>query len=104
MAISTVHDREADAVYVTLAHGAPVRTVEFDPGTVVDVDAAGNPIGIEILRPCREWPLAAISERFALNAATVDTLASIADGFRRPFHVSDAFRSIDMSRLVQAPC
>ncbi|GAB7050249.1 DUF2283 domain-containing protein [Catenuloplanes indicus] len=104
MAISTMHDTEADAVYVTLAAGASVRTVDFGPGTLVDVDAAGRPLGIEVLRPHREWPVAAIGERFALDAGTLDTLASIGDSFRRACSISDAFRSLDLTPLARVPC
>ncbi|GAB7043696.1 MULTISPECIES: DUF2283 domain-containing protein [Catenuloplanes] len=97
MAISTVYDQEADAVYVTLAGGASVRTVEFDPGTLVDVDAAGNPVGVEVLHPRREWPLAAIGERFDLDPRTLHALASVADGLRRPLRISHSFYALDMA-------
>lgn len=54
------YDATADALYVTLADGEVARTVEIAEGTNVDLDAAGSLLGIEVLRPNRPWPLAAI--------------------------------------------
>ena len=41
-----------------------VHTVEIDAGTLVDVDAAGFLVGIEVLSPQRCWPLEDILGRF----------------------------------------
>ncbi len=50
------YDHEADALYITLTDAEVARTVELDPGTLVDVDRHGAPVGVEVLRPAREWP------------------------------------------------
>ena len=49
--ISTTYDAEADALYVRIApKGATVAdTQEIEPGVMLDKDAAGHVIGIEIL-------------------------------------------------------
>ena len=39
----------------------------MDAGTLVDLDAAGNVIGIEVINPDRPWPLEAILSRFAVS-------------------------------------
>jgi uncharacterized protein YuzE len=62
-------DSEADALYLTLrGDEEPIsRTEELDAGTLVDVDRFGHVIGIEVLRPAREWPLEDILSRYELT-------------------------------------
>src|SRR4051794_37531544 len=48
---TATYDSEADALYIRLADGQRDRTVEYDDSHYVDLDAAGNAIGIEILYP-----------------------------------------------------
>lgn len=70
MAVYT-YDEEADALYVLLASDAEIeihRTVELDERLHVDVDAAGNPIGIEILYPTKGVAdLKPLRDRFGLE-------------------------------------
>lgn len=48
------YDAAADALYMTLKPGAKVSdTLESGPGVNVDVDAKGNPVGIEVLYAIR---------------------------------------------------
>jgi uncharacterized protein YuzE len=42
-------DRESDALYLRLDESAVVESEEVQPGIVLDYDAAGNMVGIEIL-------------------------------------------------------
>jgi uncharacterized protein YuzE len=59
------YDQQADALYITLAELAEVaRTVQIDPGTLVDLDGRGWLIGVEIIRAARPWPLDEILSRF----------------------------------------
>ena len=53
------YDAEADALYVGLKAdvGEVLRTRELDPSTLVDLDASGDLVGIEVLHPDREWPV-----------------------------------------------
>lgn len=55
------YDAQADALYITLREledGEYVAsTCEIDDSTMVDEDAAGGIIGIEVLSPNRPWPL-----------------------------------------------
>jgi uncharacterized protein YuzE len=42
-------DCDAQAVYVTLAGGQIARTVQLADGVLVDEDADGHPVGLEVL-------------------------------------------------------
>lgn len=67
-------DEEAGALYVTLSEGIVARTVTVDAGTLVDVDERGNAVGIEVVRPAREWPVDAIAEAGNLGPEILDQL------------------------------
>jgi len=72
------YDREADALYVTLARDVRVaRTDQVDDRTLVDVDASGRPVGIEIIGPSRGWVLGEILERYPLADDDVATLQQV---------------------------
>ncbi len=72
------YDREADALYVTLARDVTVaRTDQVDDRTLVDVDASGRPVGIEIIGPSRGWVLGEILERYPLADDDVATLQQV---------------------------
>ena len=49
--MKTTYDPEADAFYAQFApEGTPVaETIEVSPGVMIDVDRAGQMIGIEVL-------------------------------------------------------
>jgi uncharacterized protein YuzE len=42
-------DKESDALYLRLDETAVVESEEVQPGIVLDYDAAGNMVGVEIL-------------------------------------------------------
>jgi len=62
------YDREADAVEISLTGGLVARTLEIDPGTLVDLDAQGRLVAIEVIHPQRPWPLSQILEQFDVGA------------------------------------
>ncbi|MFI7332303.1 DUF2283 domain-containing protein [Micromonospora aurantiaca (nom. illeg.)] len=64
MLVSATTDLEADALYLQLRKGKVVRTEELDDWTLVDVDAHGQPLGIEVIHPNRVWPLQRFIERY----------------------------------------
>ena len=69
MTMHLCYDLEANALYVGLAsEGTVARTHTIDEGTMVDVDAQGTVVGIEVINPHREWPINQIKERFELPA------------------------------------
>jgi uncharacterized protein YuzE len=72
--ISQRYDTQADALYIELDNRDVARTLEIDPGTLVDLDDAGNLLGIEVIHPQRQWPLSEIIDRFSISAADVREL------------------------------
>jgi uncharacterized protein YuzE len=42
-------DQAADALYVQLTEGEVEKTEEIKPGMILDYDASGNVLGVEIL-------------------------------------------------------
>ena len=61
------YDLDADALYIRLADHPVARTVQLDAGTLVDLDADGALVGIEVIQPQRAWPLDDILARFAVS-------------------------------------
>ena len=47
------YDPEADALYIRLREGTIAETEEVSAGVMLDVDAEGNPVGLEILNASR---------------------------------------------------
>lgn len=66
-------DAVANALDISLAEGVVARSLEIDAGTLVDLDAHGWLLSIEVLQPNRNWPLDEILDRFevAEEAETV---------------------------------
>lgn len=66
--IEAEYDRESDALYLRLDDNAVAGSVVLDAFRVVDIDALGRPVGIEILTPARHFDLADIGYRFGLES------------------------------------
>lgn len=47
--IAASHDREYQCMYLYISENPSVRTVETRTGVLIDYDADGEPVGIEIL-------------------------------------------------------
>jgi uncharacterized protein YuzE len=71
------YDSDADALEIRLAGSNVARTVQVDSGTLVDLDAKGDVVAIEVLRPSRLWPLEEILERFRIDEADAAVLRSL---------------------------
>jgi uncharacterized protein YuzE len=69
MLVQTAYDQQADALYVRLREGNVARTDEIDELTFVDVDASGDPLGIEVLHPARAVPTQMIFERYNIHGS-----------------------------------
>lgn len=76
-------DANVDALYVQLGEQVVDRTVELDAGTLVDVAADGSIVGIEVLRPARDWPLDEVLQGFVMGQRERDLLG-VMFGRRRP--------------------
>ena len=54
-------DREADALYVRLSEGEIVESEEVAPGVILDYDATGALVGLEVLRLASRFGKTAIA-------------------------------------------
>lgn len=68
------YDLDADALYIQLTGATVARTAELDSGTIVNLDSAGQVVGIEVIQPQRAWPLEEILTRFAIAGAQATEL------------------------------
>jgi uncharacterized protein YuzE len=66
--ISSTYDLSADALYLQVTDAAVARTEGLDSGTLVDLDEAGNVVGLEVIHPDRVWPLGELLRRYNLAA------------------------------------
>lgn len=61
------YDLEANALYIGMTPTPRAAKTRFiDSGTLVDLDADGTVIGIEIINPLRQWPLDEICNQYGL--------------------------------------
>ena len=73
-----IYDNDSDALYVSFRDGVRVdRTEQIDPGTLIDLDRAGEIVGIEVLRPARAWPIDEILSRFPVAESDALLLRSV---------------------------
>jgi uncharacterized protein YuzE len=56
------YDKEADALYITFRAGKFARNRKVDDTTILDLDAKGNILGIELLSASKRFPPAALAE------------------------------------------
>ena len=68
---------EEGAHYIGVSDGVVSRSVDYDRGTVVDVDASETIVGIEVIRPARSWPLDAIARDYRIDRADMEILSSM---------------------------
>jgi uncharacterized protein YuzE len=91
--VKVEYDQQADALYIALTEDAEVvRTVEIDPGTLVDVGSGGRLLGVEIIRPARPWPVDEILRQFHADPAAARLLRLLepsAAGPARTFAYAD---------------
>jgi uncharacterized protein YuzE len=71
------YDKQADALDITLSAGVVMRTVQIDPGTLIDLDAGGNVLSIELIHPARGWPLEELVAAYPLDPDDVTMLRSL---------------------------
>lgn len=62
------YDTDADAAYIRLSDHKVARTAEIDSGTLVDLDADGQVVGVEVIGPRRDWPLQQILDKFPVGS------------------------------------
>lgn len=52
---------------ITLRDGAVAQTVEFESGTLVDLDENDEILMIEVISPARHWPLDEIGATYTID-------------------------------------
>ena len=62
------YDLNVGALYVRLTDGMVARTVDLDDNTSVDLDDAGNVIGIEVISIAHPWALGDVLRDYSIPA------------------------------------
>jgi uncharacterized protein YuzE len=65
MTMKYEYDNDAGALYITVTDGIVARTEQLDPGVLLDVDEHGQVVGIEIIKPDRDWFSEDLKERLS---------------------------------------
>jgi uncharacterized protein YuzE len=73
-----IEDEKTDALYIYLDDGRPAATRQIEQGTIVDLDAAGRLIGIEVICRHRAWPVEQILVSYAVSEADETRLRQLA--------------------------
>ncbi|MBU0760917.1 MAG: DUF2283 domain-containing protein [Nanoarchaeota archaeon] len=56
------YDKEADAIYIEFRSGNFTANKKIDDFTIIDLDANGNILGIEILEASKRIPIESLSQ------------------------------------------
>lgn len=72
-------DAVADAAYVTLTAADVVRTERFDESVLIDLDGAGQPVGIEILTLGADVDVDGIAAEWRLASGVREELRRLVD-------------------------
>jgi uncharacterized protein YuzE len=78
MPITASYDPEADALYVRLSDDQRDRTIEIDDVIYIDVAAAGQIVGLELLYPSLGIDAQKIADATKLHSRMTEILAAIA--------------------------
>src|SRR5205823_13149460 len=80
------YDNEVNALYVPVRQGVPVaRSVVVDANRVVDLDASGQAVGIEVLGASHGFQLTDLADRYGL-AEFAEDLLLVETAARPPKH------------------
>lgn len=81
------YDQEADALMISIRDGLVARTEMIDSGTLLDLDEHGALLGIEVIRPARDWPLDEILDQYEVSETDSQALKALrkAEDSRYPF-------------------
>jgi uncharacterized protein YuzE len=77
--IEIEYDAESDALYVRLTSNPVERTIDIDGFQVVDLDASGEAVGVEVLTPARHFDIARIALRYGFFAELGEIAQNVAD-------------------------
>ena len=74
-------DLEVDAINFSFGSGPSARQQELEDGTVLDFDASGSLIGVEVLAVSHGWDPAALVSSGAIAAQDLETLQYVMKAF-----------------------
>lgn len=63
------YDLDVSALYVRLCDGQVARTRQLDDNTLIDLDAAGNVLGVEVVAIDHPWALAEVLQMDGVSVA-----------------------------------
>ncbi len=72
------YDSEMDALYLWITAAPPAGQDELADGTIVDIDAAGELAGIEVLGLKRGWSPTPVIDRFGLGPDAAAAIVFVA--------------------------
>ena len=78
--MESTYDTDADALYLMFAGGPIARTRTIGDGMMVDEDATGGLVGIEVLCPARDWPVRTILDTYEFTPLDRELLMSLYAG------------------------
>ena len=70
-------DEEADVAYLKVGVGEVAQTIEYNDSMMIDLDAYGMVIGIEVLGGMVEIPVDDLIERYHIRSAAAGLLQSL---------------------------
>jgi uncharacterized protein YuzE len=68
--MSLEYDLDARALYIRLCDGAVACTRQLDDNTLIDLDGAGNVLGVEVVAIDYPWALAEVLQMDGVMAGT----------------------------------
>jgi uncharacterized protein YuzE len=70
-------DLEHHVAYVRVRKNKPERTIEHAPGVLLDVDAEGRLVGLEVLLPASVQGIDEASEKYLKDAEYGSTMSAV---------------------------
>jgi uncharacterized protein YuzE len=70
-------DLEHRVAYVRVRKSKPKRTIEHAPGVLLDVDAAGRLVGLEVLLPASAAGIDDASQKYLAGAEYGSTMSAV---------------------------
>jgi len=70
-------DLEHHVAYVRVRKNKPKRTIEHAPGILLDVDAEGRLVGLEVLLPASVQGIEEASEKYLAGAEYGSTMSAV---------------------------
>jgi len=95
------YDMSVGALYIRLTDAPVARTREVDDNTMVDLDAAGEVIGIEVVSIAHPWPVDEVLRSCAIPAGEE---AQIRAYFTSPLLYAAPAVSVDRNAPAEPVC